>query len=650
MDTVIPFGPSAVGLHTSIEHQYHSLGVDFGDYPPYNALPVSSQIPGGMSFNVPIAVAAPAGVTGPQVAQLITPTEFVKAGAFGTFSGFHRHVKATVGSTDKCTVTLTAYDINGKSLASASGKVGSGLPPVSLDAVSTSAKPDIIYFLIQADQYNMPIWMAELSFDPSVSTADFAWLTTPFFSLSQGHSATEVLKLNRIGNSNGNIQFAATGLPANVTASFSPNPATGVEDSTSLTLTAAANAGVVSNANFKVSATPAGAAVGPQPRAATGQVNVLLPFYLWTDNPSLNILPCTPLAIQPLTIVFNPGFAGTVSLSITGLPPNASYTITPPTMTSSGPVGAEVLVSGGLTKATTIQVNAKSGALVSSVSIALQPISASITTSPSGAMPPRALTPGATIVITGTGFCPGSTVRFGNDLAVATPVSITPTTIKAVVPRFATTGLATASPFPFGVIPPGGTSANLIPAKSLCLINSTRNSLGFSFMNFDYGAVTMSQVEELYGNSGGAAKVFCGAAQLFVQTGKDVCFGICLSTQRLIQDNTGALAASFPPNSPYIDAFGLHGPDVTQNVSGASAPLQDYIRSQHLAQLSEEYLGAYLTFAVHNANSSSAVIRQAIASCLQRTIGSIAAPDYPLVAMRQGIGSGHVVVAYDIVG
>jgi hypothetical protein len=88
MDTVISFGPPAVSLHDAVSAQFHSLGLDFG-FPPYNALPASSQIPGGFEDNLPVVVQAPAGFPDAQVAALITPTEFAQAQAFGIFTGFH---------------------------------------------------------------------------------------------------------------------------------------------------------------------------------------------------------------------------------------------------------------------------------------------------------------------------------------------------------------------------------------------------------------------------------------------------------------------------------------------------------------------------------------------------------------------------------
>jgi hypothetical protein len=566
-------------------------------------------------------------------------------------------VKATLGSFMPAsrTVILTAYDINGVQVASATATVASELPPASLEVVSTNSTPNIAYFLIQAGENTVPLWMSGISFDPAGSSPDFNWLTTPLVYVAQSASFTETLLLNRLGNSSGDIQFAAAGLPPHVSASFSPNPASGTVSATSLTIIADGNAATVDNANFTISATPANAAVGPQQRKASGQLNILPPIQLGIPGPStLQIFPCTWLTIGPAYASFGPGITGTITLSISGLPANASYTITPDTIQSSeNPmplVYISILANGGISAPLQIQVKAQSGAQTIAVALTLLPINPFITGGPVFAATPQALQPGDTISISGQGFCPGSTVRFGNDVAVVAPISISPTEIIAVVPQYATTGQASATTFPFGVIPSNGTSADLIPAPEPCQIDSFRNTIGFSFMNAKYGTVTLTQIEELFLSTGSAANTFAAMAQAFIDAGSgDVCFGMCLATQRLYQDDTGALAAGFPPNLP-TSAFGLTGPD---DVGGPSASLQQYIRSQHLAQLSEEYLSAYLTAAVLKSNAISFELRQHIAACLQRTLpnGSqtIPYPDYPLVAMRQGLGSGHVVVAYEIV-
>ena len=82
----------------------------------------------------------------------------------------------------------------------------------------------------------------DLTFDnPTVVQPDFSLLpATSVIEVGPGQSVFDVIAINRSGGSSGNIQFAASGLPPGVTATFSPNPAGG--DSTTLTLTAAIDA------------------------------------------------------------------------------------------------------------------------------------------------------------------------------------------------------------------------------------------------------------------------------------------------------------------------------------------------------------------------------------------------------------------------
>src|SRR5690349_4508218 len=56
------------------------------------------------------------------------------------------------------------------------------------------------------------------------------------------------------GTTNYSLQFAATGLPSGITASFSPNPAP-VSTQVTMTVNAAANASLIQNLFFSIAAT-----------------------------------------------------------------------------------------------------------------------------------------------------------------------------------------------------------------------------------------------------------------------------------------------------------------------------------------------------------------------------------------------------------
>ncbi len=106
----------------------------------------------------------------------------------------------------------------------------------------------------------------------------------PDFSLSQGQGIVDVLlgtavevpvELGRVNGSNGDISFAAGGLPTGMSASFNPNPATGAAAGTTLTLTAADTAAPSDQyTDVTITATPSGPGTGPAPRSIVKKVRI----------------------------------------------------------------------------------------------------------------------------------------------------------------------------------------------------------------------------------------------------------------------------------------------------------------------------------------------------------------------------------------
>lgn len=106
----------------------------------------------------------------------------------------------------------------------------------------------------------------------------------PNFTLNQGQTVVDVLTgtsvdvpvdLNRSNGSNGDVSFAVTGLPAGMTASFNPNPVTGTNSSTVMTLSAAEGAAHSDQyTEITVTATPTSPGAGTTARSITKQVRI----------------------------------------------------------------------------------------------------------------------------------------------------------------------------------------------------------------------------------------------------------------------------------------------------------------------------------------------------------------------------------------
>ena len=126
----------------------------------------------------------------------------------------------------------------------------------------------------------------------AVGTPDFTLETgAGGVTVYQGTSAKTTVSVRRINNSVGNITFAASNLPAGVTAAFSPL----VNDTTTLTLTAAADAPLTGVATtVTITGTPAAAGAGRTPESTTLPVAVARPFALSVDQNQLSLGQCVP--------------------------------------------------------------------------------------------------------------------------------------------------------------------------------------------------------------------------------------------------------------------------------------------------------------------------------------------------------------------
>ena len=121
-------------------------------------------------------------------------------------------------------------------------------------------------------------------------------------------------------------------------------------------------------------------------------------------------------------------------------------------------------------------------------------------------------------------------------------------------------------------------------------------------------------------------------------SGNDLCFGISLSTQRIATNAWGAAdSADLPTTNTLETPWTYKNP----TANGPSGPLDDFIHVQHIAQMSDQWLGYYLTAALPTTGASAASILSTITTCLDKG-------DDPLVCIRNSSTDGHAMIAYDI--
>jgi hypothetical protein len=161
-----------------------------------------------------------------------------------------------------------------------------------------------------------------------VASANFTLSATPGnLTIAQGTGATTTITVTPLNGFGGNVNLTASGLPSGVTASFIPNPT-----ATSSTLTLSAGSGAATGTfNVTVSGTS-----GSLTNTTTISLTVTLaPNFSISASPSSLMVRRGGTANTTITITALNGFAGSVSLSASGLPKGVTATFTPNPATGS---------------------------------------------------------------------------------------------------------------------------------------------------------------------------------------------------------------------------------------------------------------------------------------------------------------------------
>ena len=182
-------------------------------------------------------------------------------------------------------------------------------------------------------------------------------------SMNEGSSASATIYVSPQWGFTGSVNFAASGLPSGVTASFSPNPSTG---NSTLTLVAS-NTATPGNAIVTITGTS-----GSLTSSTTFSLTVNAPKFTISNAPGeINLAPGGS-GESTVAVIPQYGFDGNVSLAAAGLPSGVTATFSPnPTSTgtsvltltasSSAPTGTKTVTitgtSGSQTAATSLVVN-----------------------------------------------------------------------------------------------------------------------------------------------------------------------------------------------------------------------------------------------------------------------------------------------------
>jgi hypothetical protein len=202
--------------------------------------------------------------------------------------------------------------------------------------------------------------------------------TNPSFSLSaspsslsvqEGNSGTSTITSTAVGGFSSSVSLSASGLPAGVTASFSPASISGGAGSSTLTLTASSSA-TVGTAAITVTGT-GGGLTETTSISLTVTSGVAAGFTLSANPASLTVVQGSA-GSSTITSTVSGGFDSAISLSASGLPSGVTAGFSPTSITGAG--SSTLTLTAASTAATgtaTVTVTGTGGGLTETTPIAL---------------------------------------------------------------------------------------------------------------------------------------------------------------------------------------------------------------------------------------------------------------------------------------
>lgn len=220
--------------------------------------------------------------------------------------------------------------LNSESPAEGSLAVGASCQlPVSFSPTAVGAFTGLLVLTDNDLNAAAPNYVSQSITLSGTGTGSFTLGALPAsMTMTQGSTATSTITVTGVNGFTGSVNLAASGLPYGVTASFSPNPATG---STVLTLIASSVANLESSAVITISGTS-----GALTETTTVLLTVNPANFTLSESPSSLILNQGSSITSTVTVTDQNGFAGSVNLTAPYLPSGvtASFSPNPTTGTS----------------------------------------------------------------------------------------------------------------------------------------------------------------------------------------------------------------------------------------------------------------------------------------------------------------------------
>ncbi len=431
----------------------------------------------------------------------------------------------------KGTVTLAASELPSGVTASFGATNASGASTLTLKASSSAAVGATTVTITGTSGSLHNTAAISLTVNPAAS---FTIAPSPAaLTILQGASGASAITVTPQGGFNGAVAFSAAGLPAGVTATFSP--ASTSARTTTLTLKAAANA--TSGASTVTVTGTSGSVTSKTTIALTIAVP---PSFTLSATPASVSLSRGASTASSIAVNAQTGFSGTVALAASGLPSGVTATFGPAGTTRSVTFTAS---STAAAATTTVTITGTSGSLTAKTSIALTvslPPTFTLSASPTALSIVQGASGASTLTLTPqNGFSSTVTISFtGLPTGVSGSFGPGPTAASCILTLAATASAAAGK----STVTITGKSGSLSETATIALtVTAATGSIGTSGTS---GAVNLSSSYNVMGSVSDGA--------IFFATGGLDGGGRAYSGNLLASVSTaGGAAYNFgPPNAP----------------------------------------------------------------------------------------------------
>jgi hypothetical protein len=213
----------------------------------------------------------------------------------------------------------------------------------------------------------------DVIFNPGTQTPDFALTASPTtVSVAQGGTKTTTVSTTVSGGFNSAVSLSASGLPAGVTASFSPTsiaaPGSG---SSTLTFTASSTA---TTGTSTVTINASGGGVSHSTTVSLTVSATATPDFAVSASPASLSVAAGSSGTSTISTTVSGGFNAAVSLSASGLPSGVTAAFNPTSIAAPGSGSSTLTFTAASTAAagtSTITINASGGGISHSTTVSL---------------------------------------------------------------------------------------------------------------------------------------------------------------------------------------------------------------------------------------------------------------------------------------